>query len=71
MLGGAAEAAIAPVCFARFGNMTATSTRTDKDRCSTPFDKERDGFIMGEGSAFFVLESLENARQGEQGYNGR
>ncbi len=62
MLGGAAEAAFAPVCFAGFGNMTATSTRTDKDRCSTPFDKERDGFIMGEGSAFFVLESLENAK---------
>lgn len=62
MLGGSAEAAFAPVCFAGFGNMTATSTRTDKNRCSTPFDKERDGFIMGEGSGFLVLEELEHAK---------
>lgn len=61
ILAGGAEAAFAPVCFAGFGNMTATSTRTDKDRCSTPFDKERDGFVMGEGAAFFVLEELEHA----------
>jgi len=47
MVAGAAEAAFAPVCFAGFANMTALSTRTDKDRCSTPFDKERDGFVMG------------------------
>jgi len=62
MLGGGAEASFAPVCFAGFGNMTATTTRTDKDRCSTPFDKERDGFVMGEGAAFFVLEELEHAK---------
>lgn len=61
MLAGAAEAAFAPVCFAGFANMTALSTRTDKDRCSTPFDKERDGFVMGEGSGFLVLEELEHA----------
>ena len=40
ILSGGSEASFAPVCFAGFGNMTATSTRTDKDRCSTPFDKE-------------------------------
>jgi len=62
MLGGGAEASFAPVCFAGFGNMTATTTRTDKNRCSTPFDAERDGFVMGEGAAFFVLEELEHAR---------
>ncbi|MBN7772995.1 beta-ketoacyl-ACP synthase II [Clostridium aminobutyricum] len=61
MLAGAAEAAFAPVCFAGFANMTALSTRTDKDRCSTPFDKERDGFVMGEGSGFLILEELEHA----------
>jgi 3-oxoacyl-[acyl-carrier-protein] synthase II len=61
MLAGAAEAAFAPVCFAGFANMTALSTATDKDRCSIPFDKERDGFVMGEGSGFLVLEELEHA----------
>ncbi|MEG0663342.1 MAG: beta-ketoacyl synthase N-terminal-like domain-containing protein, partial [Anaerovoracaceae bacterium] len=63
VLSGSAEASFAPVCFAGFGNMTATSTRTDKDRCSTPFDKERDGFVMGEGAAFFVLEELSHAQK--------
>lgn len=61
MLAGGAEAAFSPVCFAGFANMTALSTRTDKDRCSTPFDKERDGFVMGEGAGFLVLEELEHA----------
>lgn len=61
MIAGGAEAAFAPVCFAGFANMTALSTRTDKDRCSTPFDKERDGFVMGEGAGFLVLEELEHA----------
>ena len=61
MLAGGAEAAFAPICFSGFENMTATTTRTDKDRCSTPFDKERDGFVMGEGAAYFVMESLEHA----------
>lgn len=61
MIAGAAEAAFAPVCFAGFANMTALSTRTDPDRCSTPFDKERDGFVMGEGSGMLVLEEMEHA----------
>ncbi len=61
VVAGAAEAAFAPVCFSGFANMTALSTRTDKDRCSTPFDKERDGFVMGEGSGMLVLEELERA----------
>jgi len=62
IIAGAAEASFAPTCFAGFANMTALSTRTDKDRCSTPFDKERDGFVMGEGAGFFVLEELEHAK---------
>lgn len=61
MIAGAAEAAFAPVCFSGFANMTALSTRTDKDRCSTPFDKERDGFVMGEGAGMLILEELEHA----------
>lgn len=61
MIAGGAEAAFAPVCFSGFANMTALSTRTDKDRCSTPFDKERDGFVMGEGAGFVILEDLEKA----------
>lgn len=61
IIAGGAEAAFAPVCFSGFANMTALSTRTDKDRCSTPFDKERDGFVMGEGAAFLILEELDHA----------
>ena len=62
MIAGGAESAFAPICFSGFENMTATTTRTDKDRCSTPFDKERDGIVMVEGAAYFVLESLEHAQ---------
>ncbi len=62
IIAGAAEASFAPTCFSGFANMTALSTRTDKDRCSTPFDKERDGFVMGEGAGFMVLEELEHAK---------
>ena len=62
VIAGGAESAFAPVCFSGFVNMTALSTRTDPDRCSTPFDKERDGFVMGEGGGFFVLEELEHAK---------
>ncbi|QIB70495.1 beta-ketoacyl-ACP synthase II [Aminipila butyrica] len=61
MLAGGAEASFSPVCFAGFANMTALSTKKDKDRASIPFDKERDGFVMGEGSGFLVLEELEHA----------
>lgn len=61
IIAGSAEAAFAPVCFSGFANMTALSTRKDKNRCSTPFDKERDGFVMGEGSGFLILEELSHA----------
>ena len=62
IIAGGAEAAFAPVCFSGFVNMTALSTRCDPDRCSTPFDKERDGFVMGEGAGFLILEGLEHAK---------
>lgn len=61
IIAGAAEAAFAPTCFSGFANMTALSTRKDRNRCSTPFDKERDGFIMGEGAGFLILEELSHA----------
>jgi 3-oxoacyl-[acyl-carrier-protein] synthase II len=61
VIAGAAEAPFAPTCFAGFTNMTAMSARTDPNRCSTPFDKERDGFVMGEGGGMVVVEALEHA----------
>ncbi len=62
ILAGAAESVFVPVCFSGFANMTAMSNRTDPDRCSTPFDLERDGFVLGEGAGVLVLEELEHAK---------
>lgn len=62
LLAGAAESVFTPVCFSGFSNMTAMSTRTDPDRCSTPFDLDRDGFVLGEGAGILVLEEMEHAR---------
>ena len=64
ILAGGSEAAIVPVAFAGMSVMGALSTRNDDpERASRPFDKDRDGFVMGEGSAVLVLEDLEYARQ--------
>ena len=63
MVAGGSEAAITPFAYASFCSMKAMSTRNDDPRgASRPFDKGRDGFIMGEGAGILVLESLEHAR---------
>jgi len=63
MLAGGAEAIISDIVFAAFGVMRAMSTRNDDPgHASRPFDKDRDGFVLGEGSAILVLEKLEHAQ---------
>jgi 3-oxoacyl-[acyl-carrier-protein] synthase II len=63
MLCGAAEAPLAPLTFGAFAIIRAMSTRNDDpQRASRPFDRDRDGFVMGEGSAVLVLEEYERAR---------
>ncbi len=63
MLAGGAEATIVPIGIGGFCAMRAMSTRNDDPkRASRPFDKERDGFVMGEGSGVLVLEDLEHAK---------
>jgi len=62
MVTGGAEAAITGVSVAAFANMKALSTRNDSPpTASRPFDKDRDGFVLGDGGAMIVLESLEHA----------
>lgn len=63
MIAGAAEAAIVPLAMAGMNVMTALSTRNEApEKASRPFDKDRDGFLMGEGAGVLVLESLEFAQ---------
>ena len=61
ILAGGSEAAITPLGFAGFINCMALSTSENPARASIPFDKERDGFIMGEGAGILVLEEYEHA----------
>jgi len=63
MVAGAAEAAVIPLAMAGMNTMTALSARNDEpERASRPFDKDRDGFVMGEGGAVVILEALEHAQ---------
>ena len=62
MMAGGSEAAINPLAVAGFGNMKALSTNNEHpEKASCPFDKKRDGFVMGEGAGVLVLEELEHA----------
>ena len=62
MVAGGAEASITPIGIAGFAALTALNTTEDPKRASIPFDKERNGFVMGEGAGIVVLESLEHAK---------
>ena len=63
MLCGGAEAAVTPLSFAGFCSAKALSTRNDDpNHASRPFDRDRDGFVMGEGSGILLLEELEHAK---------
>ena len=61
MVAGGTEAAITPTGFGGFAALTALTSSTDPKRCSIPFDKERSGFVMGEGAGVVVLEEYEHA----------
>jgi 3-oxoacyl-[acyl-carrier-protein] synthase II len=64
MIAGGAEAAVTPVCVSAFMRMKALSTRNaEPTRASRPFDRNRNGFVLAEGAAMFVIESEEHARK--------
>ena len=61
MVAGGTESSITPIGIAGFSALTASASCEDPTRCSIPFDKDRSGFVMGEGSAVVILEELEHA----------
>lgn len=61
IIAGGAEASITPLGIAGFASMNALSKSQDKNRASIPFDKNREGFVMGEGAGIVILEELEHA----------
>ena len=62
MFAGGTEGGICPISVAGFTGLTALSTCEDPEKCSIPFDKDRSGFVMGEGAAVVVLEEYEHAK---------
>ncbi len=62
MIAGGSESSISPVAVAGFTSLTALSSATDAEKASIPFDKDRSGFVMGEGAGVVVLEELEHAK---------
>jgi len=62
MIAGGTESSVTPIGVAGFTALTALTSSDDPKRCSIPFDKERSGFVMGEGSAIVILEELEHAK---------
>lgn len=63
MVAGGTESSITPIGVAGFSALTALTSSDDPARCSIPFDKDRSGFVMGEGSAIVILEELEHAKK--------
>lgn len=63
MVAGGTESAVCPIGIAGFTSLTALSDCSDPTRCSIPFDKDRSGFVMGEGSGVVILEDLEHAKK--------
>ena len=63
MVAGGTESAITPLGVAGFTNLTALTKSQDKYKASIPFDKDRSGFVMGEGAGIVILEELEHAKQ--------
>ena len=63
IIAGGTEASITPTGISGFANLKALSQATDKTRASIPFDKERSGFVMGEGAGILILEELEHAKK--------
>ena len=64
MIAGGTEAVVTPLAVSTFGNMRALSTRNDAPQAaSRPFDRDRDGFVMGEGAGILILEELQHAKR--------
>lgn len=63
MVAGGTESAVTPISIAGFTSLTALSDCDDPTRCSIPFDKDRSGFVMGEGAGVVILEELEHAKK--------
>lgn len=61
MIAGGSEASVTPATVAGFSSMTALCTSSDKKRASIPFDKERSGFVMGEGAGMLIMEDYDHA----------